>query len=78
MKHGKASFFDNIGDQSKSAVSNEDDEEDSDSDLETVPALKTYPEVIQTLEDVAHFLDSKGHSAVANEASKLVNQVTRL
>ena len=62
-------------------VSNEDDQEDNDSDsgdLEIVPRLKTYPEVIQTLEDVAHFLDSKGHSAVANEASKLANHVTHL
>lgn len=78
----ESEFFDNIGGHnSKSVVSNEDDQEDNDSDsgdLEIVPRLKTYPEVIQTLEDVAHFLDSKGHSAVANEASKLVNHVTHL
>ena len=29
-------FFDNIGDHSKSAVLNEDDEKDSDSDLEII------------------------------------------
>ena len=50
MKHGKR-VFDNIGDHSKSAFSNEDDEKDSDSDLEIIPTLKTCPKVIQTLED---------------------------
>ena len=38
-----------VGDHNKSVVSNKDDEEDSDSGLEIVPVLKTYPEVIQSL-----------------------------
>ena len=59
MNNGKVSFFDNISDHSKSLVLNENDEEDSDSDLEIVPALKTYTKVIQTSEDVAYFIDSK-------------------
>ena len=54
----ETSFLIILGDHSKSAVSNEDDEKDSDSDLEIIPTLKTCPEVIQTLEDVAHFSDS--------------------
>ena len=66
-------------DGSEQPVLNDDNiNEDDTGDIEIVSKVKTYPEVVQALEDVAFFLERKAHPDVAIESSKLSNEVVRL
>ena len=54
---------------------NNDIEEDDMGEVEIVSRVKTYPEGVRVLEDVAFFLERKRHADMATETSKLCNEV---
>ena len=82
-KTWETEFFARINDDgSEQPVSNDDNDdnidEDDTGDIEIVSKVKTYPEAVQALEDVAFFLERKGHPDMAIETSKLSNEVVCL
>ena len=55
----------------------EDEEDDEDSDeIELAPKINTYKEVNQYLEEVQHFLESRGHAMEAFKIGSIMDDVS--
>ena len=61
-------------------IESEDSEDEGEEDPVPAhaPQLKSFKEAMRYLEEVSHFLDSKGHADVANETCKLMDSVAVL
>ena len=59
--------------------SEEDEEEEEEEDDEIrQPKLKTFKEAIKSIENVTAFLDFRGFTALASDASQLANSMVSL
>ena len=66
------------GDKSEDASQETNEEEELDDDGPVLPKLKTYKEAINSLEDVYHFLEDKGHTIEALSIGASIDQLVAL
>ena len=73
------SFFRQLR-QGNVAVANDDNDgnlDDEVQELPAVPKVTSYREAISCLEDVFHFLESKGNADTADSLSKVISNAQR-
>ena len=58
--------------------SEEDEEEEEEDDEISQPKLKTFKEAVGSIENVTAFLDFRGFTALASDASQLANTMVSL
>ena len=63
------SFLEEIG--TRSQVEKDNDEEDDEDEVQVIPRLTSFREAVQSLADVAAFLDTKSFTTEANKVSEV-------
>ena len=80
-EHWEEEFLAQLTDDTNSDVvepSEEPNDDDISDSVTAVPKIRNFREVIISLEDIAAFLDYRGHTKEANETSRLLDVVTTL